>query len=303
MAFSIARDEELMKPLEPEAILSRSRGRPLLKLSCGLRRLHHSLENPVDLSALNQHAKIPIEHAKASLLNDRYQVLDEIGTGAFAQTFLCLDTYASARRTVAVKVMNSDQMAVGMQEAAHLQAIQNKFASGSTSMQEANVMELFETFIFSGRFCLALEPCEFGLNELMPGKKLDMFHSESGHDQTSARLQFIREICFQVVQGLLTLKVSGLIHADIKPDNIMVQTPQFAPLQLGSGNKGSRSTPSSILGRVRIVDLGNAIPLEYVDMYTSDFKLQALAYRAPEVLFGCRFGYGAASLCAVKTAL
>jgi len=50
------------------------------------------------------------------------------------------------------------------------------------------------------------------------------------------------------------------------------------------------SVPSANV-KVKLVDFGNAISSADVSLYLSDFKLQTLAYRAPEVLLGLPFDF------------
>ena len=127
-----------------------------------------------------------------------------------------------------------------------------------------------------------------------------------------ARVQVLREVALQLVLALNSFKACDMIHADIKPDNIMfthlpppaVPPPPSTAPRLGQAGqddhaehdlgdqtiKDESSVASSLLGRLRVVDLGNAIPLSNVGLYAADFKLQTLAYRAPEVVFGAPFG-------------
>jgi serine/threonine protein kinase len=41
--------------------------------------------------------------------------------------------------------------------------------------------------------------------------------------------------------------------------------------------------------RLKLIDLGNAVPIERTSIYYSDFEVQSLHYRAPEVLLGLPF--------------
>lgn len=78
---------------------------------------------------------------------------------------------------------------------------------------------------------------------------------------------------FKFSQGLTGLKMLGIVHADLKPDNIMFCA--------GIGNNH----------RVKIIDFGWSFYIRDAgSMY--DVKLQAVPYRAPEVCFQGSMGHG-----------
>ncbi|EMR09732.1 hypothetical protein PNEG_01917 [Pneumocystis murina B123] len=88
------------------------------------------------------------------------------------------------------------------------------------------------------------------------------------------RHKTLRKIAKQILISLNILhNRANIIHADLKPENI---------LRCYSDN------PRSV--KLKIIDFGNAIPLEAVEAYYVDFDLQSVYYRAPEVLLGLPFG-------------
>merc|ERR1719193_1395558 len=80
----------------------------------------------------------------------------------------------------------------------------------------------------------------------------------------------LRKVAFEVVKTLGYLRWQCTIHADLKPENILLSLRGEEILQ------------------VKVIDFGNAIQdsLEEKRLYFSDFQLQAILYRAPEVYFG-----------------
>ena len=73
---------------------------------------------------------------------------------------------------------------------------------------------------------------------------------------------------FQVATALLKLKQLGLIHADLKPENIMLLDPVRQPF------------------RVKVIDFGSA---SQVSKAVCNTYLQSRYYRAPEVILGLPF--------------
>lgn len=73
----------------------------------------------------------------------------------------------------------------------------------------------------------------------------------------------------QVLTALLKLKQLGLIHADLKPENIMLVDPVRQPY------------------RVKVIDFGSA---SHVSKAICNTYLQSRYYRAPEIILGLPFG-------------
>eukprot|EP00903_Cladosiphon_okamuranus_P007007 g6817.t1 len=114
----------------------------------------------------------------------------------------------------------------------------------------------------------------------------------------------IRHVALQLVSALLLLRNHGLIHADIKPENVLLKVEEG---QAGGVVGRGRGSPARRVGlwdlvrgrarmkgieslTVRLCDFGNAIHKSEAYLYYGDFEIQTLAYRAPEVLMGCPFG-------------
>lgn len=81
-------------------------------------------------------------------------------------------------------------------------------------------------------------------------------------------LKYIRPILHQVLTALLKLKQLGLIHADLKPENIMLCDPGRQPF------------------RVKVIDFGSA---SHVSKAVCSTYLQSRYYRAPEIILGLPF--------------
>ena len=185
-----------------------------------------------------------------------------------------------------------------MQEAAHLCNFHahHRLLSGGNDggggggrggdCSESYVVRLLDTFIAGRHFCLVLEHCATSLDSLLPPPtQPPRTIAPTLETPTSTRqwTQAAREVGLQLVLALHAFKRCGVVHADIKPDNIM-----FLFDVASTASRSHRRLGSSLLGHLRVVDLANAIPIADVDeLVAGDSNLQTLAYRSPEVLFGC----------------
>ncbi|CAM9380282.1 unnamed protein product [Hapterophycus canaliculatus] len=105
----------------------------------------------------------------------------------------------------------------------------------------------------------------------------------------------IRHVAFQLVSALLLLHNHGLIHADIRPDNILVRVEgRQEEIDRGGCLEDCLRGRAGMTGieslTVKLGDFGSTIHKSEAHLYYKDFEFQTLAYRAPEVLMGCPLG-------------
>ena len=115
----------------------------------------------------------------------------------------------------------------------------------------------------------------------------------------------VRQIATTFVMALCILRMEGAIHADIKPENCFLRAKKERySVHENKDIVSTVMTPSSesiLLPRglnalpdefdLHLGDFGNSIHVSDVSKYYTDFDLQTLSYRAPEVLLGVPFGY------------
>uniref|UniRef100_A0A3Q1CI73 Protein kinase domain-containing protein n=1 Tax=Amphiprion ocellaris TaxID=80972 RepID=A0A3Q1CI73_AMPOC len=118
-----------------------------------------------------------------------------------------------------------------------------------------NVVKFIEHFEYKGRFCLIFEMLDLDL--------FDFLESRNWRPLNAAE---IRPIAQQMLVALEGLKNIGLVHADMKPENIA-----FVDLCL------------SEFFKVKLIDFGCAIEVSELAEYDT---IQNIGYRAPEVIMG-----------------
>uniref|UniRef100_A0A1A8MQZ4 non-specific serine/threonine protein kinase n=1 Tax=Nothobranchius pienaari TaxID=704102 RepID=A0A1A8MQZ4_9TELE len=122
---------------------------------------------------------------------------------------------------------------------------------------EHNLVRAFECFQHRSHTCLVFEMLEQNLYDFLKQSKF-----------SPLPLKVIRPILQQVATALKKLKSMGLIHADLKPENIMLVDPVRQPY------------------RVKVIDFGSA---SHVSKAVCSTYLQSRYYRAPEIILGLQF--------------
>ncbi|XP_078105975.1 homeodomain-interacting protein kinase 2-like [Sander vitreus] len=117
-----------------------------------------------------------------------------------------------------------------------------------------NVAQFLETFKHKGQTCLAFEMLDRSLFQLF---------RERCYKPLS--LSEIRPIAQQLLTAFDALKGIGVVHSDLKPDNIMLTDHQGEPF------------------RVKLIDFGVSFPTSKEQRGS---PIQPLGYRAPEVSLG-----------------
>ncbi|XP_075906414.1 homeodomain-interacting protein kinase 3-like isoform X2 [Nelusetta ayraudi] len=120
-----------------------------------------------------------------------------------------------------------------------------------------NFVRFFEEFQYMGRTCLVFEILEKNLNDLI---------KERNNQPLS--LREIRPVAKQLLVALKTLWNVGVLHTDIKPDNVMLVNSKEQPL------------------RIKLIDFGLAI---LISKAKPGMLTQPIGYRAPEITLGLPF--------------
>eukprot|EP00064_Thunnus_orientalis_P007786 superscaffoldBa00000883_g7808 len=117
-----------------------------------------------------------------------------------------------------------------------------------------NIVWFFERFEHEGHTCLAFEMLDRSLYQLITERH-----------RNPLSLSEIRPIAEQLLMAFDVLKGIGVIHSDLKPDNIMLVNHQEEPF------------------KVKLIDFGLSRTTSEVK---HGMKIQPLGYRAPEVTLG-----------------
>ncbi|XP_031428763.1 homeodomain-interacting protein kinase 4 [Clupea harengus] len=182
-----------------------------------------------------------------------YHVLDIVGRGTFGKVAKCWR--GSDGELVAVKIMNTDVH--------KSRVIKNELkliaVLSTVNLERSHIVKFFEAFPGDGSHYLVFELLE---------KNLYQLQKENGFKPLATRN--IRTITYQVLRALAKLKELAIIHADLKPENVMIVDQFRHPF------------------RVKVIDFGSASLFNEVRFVREPY-IQSRFYRSPEILLGLPF--------------
>ncbi|XP_043943109.1 homeodomain-interacting protein kinase 2-like [Protopterus annectens] len=199
----------------------------------------------------------------------KYKVLDFLGHGGFGEVVKC--NKVGTHETLAIKLLKNNSLFDKdvRNEIRILKYLRRERAD------KYSIVKAYEWFQYGNHACLVFELLGQDLFSFLQQKPLPLKH--------------IRPILQQVTKALLKLHSLGLIHADIKPENILLVDPVRQPYKVKVADFGvtcrisKRAKYASYMGtpEFRAPELLIGLPFcEAVDIW-------ALGCTAAEVLMGC----------------
>nr|XP_057917982.1 homeodomain-interacting protein kinase 2-like isoform X2 [Doryrhamphus excisus] len=190
----------------------------------------------------------PFDKLHSNILSSKtstYLVKDLIGEGSFGKVAQCVNLGTS--QTVALKVLKTKSNVISKREIKMLDIV------SVLDPVKKSIVRFIENFEHEGFTCLAFEMLDVSLFDFVKKRKNALSVSE------------IRPIAHQLLTAFEALKGIGVIHADLKPDNIMLVNHSCEPF------------------RVKLIDFGCSLHTSNV---IPGMIIQPMGYRAPEVTLG-----------------
>ncbi|KZT64847.1 kinase-like protein [Daedalea quercina L-15889] len=204
---------------------------------------------------------------KGELFSDRYEALRSLGCGAYSTVWLARDIRTQQECALKILVSSLTDNKRGPDEMGVMRTLQE---GSSQSPGKEHTCQLFDTFVHHGPYgrhiCLVLE--------LLGLSAFDVYRSFPA----SLPLILVQRIAKDVLLGLQFAHECGIIHTDIKGDNIMMT---------GIGFEEGQTAKD-----IEILDLFNTV-YKLTDFGAANTAsrqwaglIQPVALRSPEVLIG-----------------
>ncbi|MDF5731907.1 MAG: protein kinase [Rhizonema sp. PD38] len=203
-----------------------------------------------------------------TLLNNRYLVIQVLGVGGFGETFLAEDTYMPSRRRCVIK-----QLKPIANDPQTYQIVQQRFEREAATLEylgEASeqIPKLYAYFSENGQFYL--------VQEWIQGSTLGEIVAAKGMQRETT----VREILISLLSVLDYIHSKGIIHRDIKPDNIILRSHDSKPILIDFGaiketmrsvvNLPGHRTQSLVIGTPGFMPTEQAVgrPVYATDLYS-----------------------------------
>ncbi|NES82357.1 MAG: YARHG domain-containing protein [Moorea sp. SIO2B7] len=159
----------------------------------------------------------------STILNNRYRVIRTLGSGGFGETFLAEDTYMPSARRCVVKLLkpitNNPQV---------YQLVKERFAREAAILEalgqsNQQIPSLYAYFEEAGQFYL--------VQEWIEGITLTNWVQQQG----KIREDYVKQILIKILPVLDYVHSKGIVHRDIKPDNLILRNSDKLPVLIDFG--------------------------------------------------------------------
>lgn len=183
--------------------------------------------------------------------NKRYKVTGRMGRGVFSTVVSAWDK--EDEQDVAIKIIRSNEMMrrTGEKELNFLRLLRDSDPHG-----RKRCIKILHHFFHRGHLCLVFEAMEMNFRKLT---------QKYGGGGRGLALQAVRQYAKQLFIACKHMHGNGIVHADLKPDNIVV---------------------SKDYKTLKICDFGSAFHLREMSELKDTPLLVSRYYRAPEIILG-----------------
>ncbi|XP_071454378.1 serine/threonine-protein kinase PRP4 homolog, partial [Hetaerina americana] len=190
----------------------------------------------------------------SEVLDGRYAVYGYTGQGVFSNVIRARDN-ARGNQDVAVKIIRNNEVMhkTGLKELEILKRLND-----ADPDDRFHCLRLFRHFFHKQHLCLVFEPLSMNLREVL---------KKYGKD-VGLHVKAVRSYSQQLFLALKLLKKANILHADIKPDNILVNESKLV---------------------LKLCDFGSA---SHVAENEITPYLVSRFYRAPEIILGIPYDFG-----------
>ncbi|RYX99598.1 serine/threonine protein kinase, partial [bacterium] len=199
---------------------------------------------------------------------EKYQIIEEVGRGGMGLVYKALDLRLG--RTVALKELVISQTIIGA-DRDDIVARFKQEAQTAAFLNHPNIITIFDVGEENNRHFIAME--------FLPGKSLKDYLDEDYKYSDDELL----DILIQIASGLEHAHLKGIVHRDIKPDNMKILTDNvvkitdfgIARIESSTSNLTQDGTMLGTLGYISPEQLHNS---KGVDSRADIFSYGAMLY-------------------------
>ncbi len=180
-----------------------------------------------------------------NLIANRYEVFQHIGQGGMADVFLAVDTILN--RQVAIKILRSELCT----DAVSVLRFERE-AQSATALAHPNIVEIYDVGEYKGHHYIVME--------YVSGKSLKTMIQQRGALLTEEAI----DIMIQLTGATAEAHRRGIIHRDIKPQNVIVKSD----------------------GSIKMLDFGIALAKGSMQLTQANNVMGSVHYLAPELAKG-----------------
>ena len=182
---------------------------------------------------------------RKNVIADRYEVVSHIGQGGMADVFLAVDTILN--RQVAIKILRADLST----DAVSILRFERE-AQAAAALAHPNIVEIYDVGDYKGHHYIVME--------YVTGKTLKQVIRSRGPLVNEEAVDIMKQLCSAISEA----HSRGIIHRDIKPQNVIVKAD----------------------GSIKILDFGIATAKGSMQLTQANHVMGSVHYLAPELAKG-----------------
>ena len=182
---------------------------------------------------------------RKNVIADRYEVVSHIGQGGMADVFLAVDTILN--RQVAIKILRADLST----DAVSILRFERE-AQAAAALAHPNIVEIYDVGDYKGHHYIVME--------YVTGKTLKQVIRSRGPLVNEEAVDIMKQLCSAISEA----HSRGIIHRDIKPQNVIVKAD----------------------GSIKILDFGIATAKGSMQLTQANNVMGSVQYHAPELAKG-----------------
>lgn len=199
------------------------------------------------------------------IINNKYKIIEKLGEGSYGIVVKAIDTRTDAM--VAVKISNGSSSS---RRAAKEELMALNYIALKDPANISLCVKLVSSFEYNGNICIAFEQL---------GSDIYHFMKENGF--APFPLNQVRQIAFQLCYAVNFLHHYGMIHTDLKLDNILFIDSSYTTVY-NAEKKMYKLVDSTY---IRLIDFGCAVDSES----PRSGRISHRYYRAPEVILNANW--------------